>query len=413
MAANDPRPAVDKAPDAPPTGVAAPPAGSKKPSLSIEDAELFASRIRPSWELVDDSLRGDLAADFDVAPNGVRSGGKGSDTIIEGVPTLSIGSGPMATPPEAPLAERIQADGAAPRPAAAAAVVPRPVVEEAAAKPASKTLGEAGGAPKPVAKTVGDAAKPAEAKPSSEPKKTPTPAPVNNKAGKTRTGVGDGPKPVSKTLPDAAPASKPAPSAKPAVPSGKPAVPAAKPAGASKPGKSASGVGGGAAVAASVSRSGEDDIEIPVTGASGGMIKVGLGVAVVLALGAIGYGLFGGSSGDKKTADTTPTATARATATAVPLPATVPAPPPLQPEPTAKAVATATVATATTAAAAPPPSTAAAAPASPATAAPVKATAEPKKAAPPADHPVAPKPSTPPPATPKKPGGGIIRDSPF
>src|SRR5690348_1564832 len=69
MAANDPRPV--KVPQT--AGKAAPaaskpsPVEPKKPSITIDEAEMFASRIRPSWELVDDSIRGDLAAEFAAA----------------------------------------------------------------------------------------------------------------------------------------------------------------------------------------------------------------------------------------------------------------------------------------------------------------------------------------------------------
>src|SRR5579871_467580 len=57
MASNDPRPVVPR-PDA------SPPRAERKAPLSFEDAELFASRIRPSWELVDDAMREEVAAEL-------------------------------------------------------------------------------------------------------------------------------------------------------------------------------------------------------------------------------------------------------------------------------------------------------------------------------------------------------------
>src|SRR5277367_4851307 len=64
MAANDPRPIVS-ATKPPQAGLPSSPV-IKRPPLSAEDAELFASRIRPSWELIDDSARADVAADLGV-----------------------------------------------------------------------------------------------------------------------------------------------------------------------------------------------------------------------------------------------------------------------------------------------------------------------------------------------------------
>src|SRR5580692_4043469 len=96
MPSNDPHPVLTKAP-------AVSPVITKSP-LSVDDAELFASRIRPSWELVDDSMRSDLAADFGVeaAPAGAPREAA-ADTIIEGVPTLAVGVEAAAEP--APAAE--------------------------------------------------------------------------------------------------------------------------------------------------------------------------------------------------------------------------------------------------------------------------------------------------------------------
>ena len=64
---------------------------SRKPALSVEDAERFASQIRPSWELVGPD--GSAAAfGLDDAPGvaapAAGSVSKASDTIIEGIPTV-------------------------------------------------------------------------------------------------------------------------------------------------------------------------------------------------------------------------------------------------------------------------------------------------------------------------------------
>jgi hypothetical protein len=371
--ATDPRPVVVKAPSTGGLEGGAP----KRPSLSIAEAELFASRIQPSWELVDDSLRSELAAELGLTDGKSDASKPAGDTIIEGVPSMAIGSGPLAVPPEAPVAERIA--GIPVVAIAGAVVADEPAPAAAKAEPAP--------APKPA--------------PVVEAKKAPAAAPAAAQArpGKTKTGVGDGPKSggVSKTLPDSAAAKAPA---------GKTPAPVAKPAGALvKPapaGKSAPGV-----VSAKTATKPDvtDDIEIPVTGASQGTIlKVGLGLVAVIALGAIGYGVLGGGATAKK--DTAPTATVAATTAAVPLPATIPAPPPA--EPPAKATA-ATPTAATTAAA-----TAASAPA---TAAPIAKAPDPKPepkkvAAPPPALPPVPKATTSTPPV-KKSGGGIIRETPF
>src|SRR5262245_21050013 len=81
MAANDPL-----APEA------------RKQPLSAEDAERFASQIRPSWELL-----GSDGSDV-LIPEAPPAGAPGakSDTIIDGVPAVAVaGSGEPA--PAAPI----------------------------------------------------------------------------------------------------------------------------------------------------------------------------------------------------------------------------------------------------------------------------------------------------------------------
>jgi hypothetical protein len=371
MAANDPRPVVTKAPQAglPPASPSSASPVIKRPPLSAEDAERFASRIRPSWELFDDSSRNDLAGDLGLvpapvvakttepavvpkpaepavakpvvvpkpaepavaksvvvpspvvvpkpaAPAAAPAPDSAPDTIIDGVPTLAIGSGPLATPREPALVDRV--------------------------------------------------AEPAPAKAS--------PAPA--RLAKTQLGMGQ--IRPAKTIPD-----------DPPVVVARPAPAVAAPAMAPK---------------ASPSRSGDvtDDLQIPVTGASGGqVVKIGAGLAAVLVAAGIGYAVLGGSG--KKAATSTPAVAVVTAATAVPLPATVP-PPPLEPAPVAAPPATAPVnasAEPKAVANAPelsPPTRALATPPAP----------EPKKALP-ADKPA--RPVTPHAPAPKS--GGIIRDTPF
>src|SRR3954467_3883549 len=73
-------------------------------AISAEDAELFASRIRPSWELIDESMRSSLEAELAATPPNVPS-----DTIIDGVKALP---GAGAPPPGAAAAKVEKAEGA-------------------------------------------------------------------------------------------------------------------------------------------------------------------------------------------------------------------------------------------------------------------------------------------------------------
>src|SRR6185437_11767 len=168
MANNDPRSAV-KSPQAP----AAPIAGSTKKPLSYADAEMFASRIRPSWELVDDAARADLAGDLDVKPAAVVTMGgdppyppaqpagskPASDTVIQGVPTLSVG---LDVPVEAPVAK-----AEAPKAEAPKAEAPKQTTNGAAHAAPAKVEAEPPPPPR-VAKTLDgeDPAPPPPARPS-------------------------------------------------------------------------------------------------------------------------------------------------------------------------------------------------------------------------------------------------------
>ena len=345
-----------------------------KPALSVEDAELFASRIRPSWELVDDSLRAEIAADLASAAG---APGSAPDTLIQGVPTLSIGDDPAPAAPArvdpaaSPLAAAVDA-------AARAATVNGS--NGAARANGSAQPAAAAGAPRKsgVSATLIDEV--------AQPVVAPRPAPAQLRPSKTQIGIG------SEDAKPAATPAKPA-EAKPAeqAPSSRRAVraAAAQPAGKTLP---------------------DDDIQIPITGAPKGLVvKVALGVAVAIGLAVVGYGVLGGG----KDEGTAPSATAAATAAPTQAAAA---------KPSATAAATPPAATAA-------PSAATAAPSAPsASAAPSvakepepkkaakepepKKQPEPKKTEPKKAAPPPPKKAAPPPPPPKK-GGGIIRESPF
>jgi hypothetical protein len=343
MASNDPRPVLTKAP-------AASPVITKSP-LSVDDAELFASRIRPSWELVDDSLRSDLAADFGIeAPPAGAPRDAAPDTIIEGVPTLAIGVEVAA---------------------AASVADPAPALDPALARPSPTVADQAPQAPKPT--LVDDPSPPEEpagAGPTVSDDAEPAPAP--KPAGKTKVGVGE-----------------------PAVAKAPVSVRRVAKAAAPPP-------------AVSASRPGEDDIELPIGGPPRGLlIKIGLGAAAAIGLVVIGVGVLGG-----KTPPPVPSATPNAaTANAAP-PRTDFPPPPTDPEP---AATQAPAATAATAAAPTPSATASAAPSASAKAKVDPRPAPPPAVVPPPAKVVAPVPvaDKAKPAVPAKKGGGIIRDSPF
>ena len=326
----------------------------RRPQLSVEEAELFASKIRPSWELIDDSMRNDLAAD--LAAPAPQSGPP--DTIIDGVPTLSIGAAPDDV---AASTMRLESD---PLPTLAL----DPLARAALARPAAALVqAPPAGAPSKVMLTVADPAS------SPAPERRPPPP----RGGKTRVGLGDDPAKVAKVAPAAAPTAS-APSSRRAVR----AAPAAPTSGRSAPSISIA----------------EDDIDIPVTGASSGlMLKLGLGAVGLMALLGIGYLVI---SSSKKPAGAAPTTTAVATAPTAPTAPLRPPPPLIPAEP---AVSASAAATASTAPSAVPKATAAPQDPPPQKTTPV-AVAEPKKP---------PKSASTPAPPPKKSGGGIIRETPF
>ncbi len=348
---------------------------SRKPALSVEEAERFASQIRPSWELLGpDGSAGAFGQDDapGVAAPAAGSVSKVSDTIIEGVPTVAVGGS------EEPAPDDGWGDD---EPRAAKAI------EEAEAPPIEA---------KPIA-SIGITSK-AEAPVSELPlppqvghPMVPTPgAPVApSPPAKTKLGIGgtSGERaPMAKPKPTRSDASVTAPvSAKAAV------APAAGKTGASRsrPGATTPGVD----YVPAESEAG-DDIEIPISGAPKGLLlKIGGGVAAIAVI-LLAIKLFSGGSSKVEPVTTAPTATVAAV--------TPPTPPtPAPPEPP-KATAPTAVAAAPTAA----PTTAPTAKEKP-----VVAKVEPpppvvKKPAPTSGG------STPPAGGGKK-SGGIIRETPF
>src|SRR4051794_16778539 len=86
---------------------------ARKPALSIEDAERFASQIRPSWELLGPDAAAAAFGQDDapgVAAPSAGSANRAPDTIIEGVPTVVVAGSDESVPidtswddaPEAP-----------------------------------------------------------------------------------------------------------------------------------------------------------------------------------------------------------------------------------------------------------------------------------------------------------------------
>jgi hypothetical protein len=378
---------------------------ARKPALSIEDAERFASQIRPSWELFGPDAS---AADFglDDAP-GVAAPAAGSvsrapDTIIEGVrPVIVAGSdetvpteeswdadaaaAPKASEPEAPPIEAkvIASIGISSKADVPVSELPLP---PQVGHPMVPTPG-APIAPVPAAKTkLGVGGTSGEIAPMAKPKPTRAPvtdAPVSAKAAAA---------PVSAKA-AAAPASAKAVTASA---SGTASVSRSRP-GATNPG----------AAEVPVDADANDDIEIPISGASKGLLlKIGGGVAAVAAI-LLAVKLFSGS-GTTDPGKVPAAVTATAAATAPPLaPTAAPEPP------KATGQAAAPTAAPTVAATAAPTVAATAAPA--AKEKPVIAKVEPtppvavvKKVAPPP-----PTGGSTPPVVVKKKGGGIIRETPF
>ena len=377
---------------------------ARKPALSIEDAERFASQIRPSWELFGPDAS---AADFglDDAP-GVAAPAAGSvsrapDTIIEGVrPVIVAGSNetvptdeswdadaaaaPKATEPEAPPIEAkvIASIGVSSKADVPVNELPLPPQVR---HPMVPTPG-APVAPVPAAKTkLGVGGTSGESAPMAKPK--PTRAPVSAAPVSAKTAAA----PVSAKA-AAAPVSARAVAA-PA--SGAASVSRSRP-GATNPG----------AIEVPVDADANDDIEIPISGAPKGLlIKIGGGVAAVAAI-FLAVKLFSGSSTPdpaKAPAVVTTTAAATTAAATTPPPPAAPIAAPEPPKATGQAAAPT---------AAP---TVAATTAPTAKEKPVIAKVEPtppvpvvKKAAPPP-----PAGGATPPVVVKKKGGGIIRETPF
>ncbi|MEP7122222.1 MAG: hypothetical protein ABJE95_14980 [Byssovorax sp.] len=355
---------------------------ARKPALSIEDAERFASQIRPSWELLGpDGAAADFGLDdapLAAAPS-AGAGGRAADTIIEGVPTVAVGGSDEAIPVDTSwdVDEPAKASEPAGPPIEAQVITSIGIPSKAEVPVNELQLPPQVGhpmvptprapiAPSPPAKTkVGVGGTSGERAPMAKPTSTRPPAPVSARA-----------------------ATAPA-SAKPAASKSRP--------GATNPGTSKPS-------AAYVPAAGEadDDIAIPISGASKGLLlKIGGGVAV-LAVILIAVKVFSGSS-KPDPVKTTPTAVVTTAAVA--------APPPLDPtlvdppKPTTAPTVAATTAPATAATTAPT-----------AKEKPVVAKVEPPT--PPVT--TAKKPlGTPPastgttPAGPAKKGGGIIRETPF
>jgi hypothetical protein len=371
-------------------------AKARKPALSIEDAERFASQIRPSWELLGPDA---AAAGFgqDDAP-GVAAPSAGSairapDTIIEGVPTIAVAGSDESVPIDTSWDD----EPAAPKPAEAAKPEPIAAAAEAEAPPIEAKVIASIGIPSAAEVPVAELPLP----PQVGHPMVPTPgapiAPVP--AAKTKLGVGgtSGERDAmpAKPKPTRAPASSRAPASARSA-----AAPAA---GKSSVSKSLPDTGSRAAYVPAAGEA-EDDIAIPISGAPKGLLlKIGGGVAA-LAVIAIAIKIFSGSSPPAPVKPAIPTATAAA----------VTAPPPLDPALAEPPKATAAAA-ATTAAPAP---TVAATTAPTAKEKPIVAKVEPPPppTATTAKKVAAPPPTgggTPPAPTAKKKGGGIIRETPF
>ena len=357
---------------------------ARKPALSVEDAERFASQIRPSWELLGpDGAAGGFGLDDapGVAPApSAGAPGRAHDTIIEGVPTVVVAGSDEAVP--------VDADWDIDEPATTAS--------EPAAPPIEAQVIASIGIPSKVEVPVGELPLP----PQVGHPMVPTPgAPIAPApAARTRVGMGGTSgerEPMAKPEPTRAPASAPAPvsaRAASAPASGKATVSKSRP-GAANP----------AAAYVPAADEADDDIALPISGAPKGLLlKIGGGVTAVAVI-LIAIKVFSGSSAP----DPAKTAPPPAATTA----AAVDAPPPLDPTlaepPKTAAATTATVAPTVTATTAP--TTAPIAKETPVVAKvepPPVATAKKPPAAPPAT-------TAKPPAGPVKKGGGIIRETPF
>lgn len=355
---------------------------SRKPALSVEEAERFASQIRPSWELLGpDGSAGAFGQDDapGVAAPAAGSVSKASDTIIEGVPTVAVGGS------EEPAPEDGWGDE---EPKAATAI------EEAEAPPIeAKPIASIGITEAPEVPVSGLPLPPEVGHP-----RVPTPgAPVApSPPAKTKLGIGG-------TSGERAPMAKPKPTRSDATTTAPVSAKAAVAHAAGKTGASRSRTGAtnpGVNDVPAESEAG-DDIEIPISGAPKGLLlKIGGGVAAIAVI-LLAIKLFSGGSDKVEPVTTAPTATATAAAVTPPTPA--------PPEPPKATAATATAAAPTAAPTTAP--TAAATTAPTAKEKPVVAKVE-------APPPVVKKPaptsggSTPPAGGGKK-GGGIIRETPF
>ena len=353
---------------------------ARKPALSIEDAERFASQIRPSWELLgpDGAAAGFGLDDApEVAAPWAGAGGRAADTIIEGVPTVAIGGSDESLP--------VDTSWDLDEPLAA-----RPI--EAPAPPIEAQAIASIGIPSKAEVPVDELQRP----PQVGHPMVPTPgAPIApSPPARTKLGVGGTSgesAPIARPASTRPPASTPAPvfaRAVAAPPSGKPSASKSRP-GATNAGTTNPG-------AAYVPAAGEtdDDIAIPISGAPKGLLlKIGGGVAVVAVI-LIAVKVFSGSS---KPDPVKPTPTAVVTTAAVA------APPPLDTTlvepPKATATAAPTVVATTAPIAKEKPIVARVEPPPPAV------TAKKTSAAPPA--------GTTPVGPAKKKGGGIIRETPF
>jgi hypothetical protein len=360
---------------------------ARKPALSIEDAERFASQIRPSWELLGpDASAGDFGRDDapGVAAPAAGSVPRTADTIIDGVRPIVVAGSDEAVPSEDDWddAETAHKTSEPEAPPIEAKVIASIGIASTADVPAAEL---------PLPPQVGHPMIPTPGAPVA-------PAP----AAKTKLGVGGTSResaPMAKAKPTRAPVSTtPAPAsakAAPASASGK-AV-AAKAVDPTSVSRSRPGVTNPGAAQHPVDAGADDDIEIPISGAPKGLLlKIGGGIAAVAAI-LLAVKLFSGSSGTEPSkVPAIVTATAAATTPPPSLPTAAPEPP--------KATVTATAAPTVTATAAPtvkePPVVAKVEPPPP--------VAVVKKAPPPP-----PAGGSTPPVVAKKKGGGIIRETPF
>lgn len=337
-----------------------PPEARNSP-LSVEDAERFASQIRPSWEILDTETLASAA--LELAPE-AGAPGSAPDTIIEGVPAVVITDAAGSNGAKADAGDDgIDVDLDGPKDAPAEF---KPLVLTPAVKPADLPLPPTRGQPLKADAAGSKAARP----------------------GKTQIGMGD---PAPGRNEKRAPVSTRPPAAQPA----------------------AAPVRARATPAPSSGARGDDDIQIPVNGGASGLgLKIGIAAVVLLGLAGGGWALLGGKEPDAPQTRPTATATAAqpaATATATQPAATAAQPAATTPEPPATATPEPPAATATATAKAAEKPAAAQPPAKPAAKEPATPAAkEPAKPAQPPSKPAAQKPDSG-----KKPGGGIIRETPF